>query len=163
MIAKLSDKRSLTAKIVGASAAALVAGTMAVSALLSAPTANASPEGGESASLLGTWAGERQVISSAAGFFEGPVTLEVTEQRERTFKGITRYVTAAGDRVEKTVVGAFTPERTVMAGSNDEGVYTFKLVHHDVLEYCYSEHGGNASVTSCGRLEKEPRNPHDGD
>ncbi|MFE5539633.1 hypothetical protein ACFQ78_28335 [Streptomyces sp. NPDC056519] len=138
------------------SAATIVAGTLAVSALMPAPTASASPDGGAGHSLLGTWEGERQVISSATGFFEGPVALEVTEQHDRTFKGVTQYVTSGGVRVKKTVVGAFTPERKVMAGSNDEGVYTFDLVRRDVLEYCYVEHGGDASVTSCGQLVRRP-------
>ncbi|RSS81838.1 hypothetical protein [Streptomyces sp. WAC06614] len=139
------------------SAVGMLAGAAAVAALMSAPAASASPGDDKPVSLLGTWTGERQVISSANGFFEGPVSLQVTEQQDRTFKGLTRYVTSGGVRVEKTVVGAFTPHRSVMAGSNDEGVYTFELVHRDVLEYCYTEHGGDASVTSCGKLVRNHR------
>ncbi|MFF4369301.1 hypothetical protein [Streptomyces sp. NPDC001594] len=147
-------KRSSTTKTVGAAAAVMLAGALAVSALTSASAAGADPEDGGTPWLVGTWTGERHVINSATGFFEGPVSLEIKEQRGRTFQGETRYTAANGTAVRKTVVGGFTPERTVMSGANDEGVYTFKLIRRNVLDYCYAEHGG-AAVTSCGRLERQ--------
>ncbi|MEU9480526.1 hypothetical protein [Streptomyces sp. NPDC048191] len=153
MAAQTSRKHLPLSKALRPSARAWLVGVTAVTALLSAPTAGAASADGGSISLRGTWRGEREVINSATGFFRGAVTLRISKQHDRTFKGVVSYVIANGSTVSKPVVGGFTPDGDVMSGSNDEGVYTFKLISRHTLDYCYAEFGV-PSATSCGRLTR---------
>ncbi|MFD0009136.1 hypothetical protein ACFVJ4_43290 [Streptomyces sp. NPDC127178] len=152
MAVKTSKKHLLAPKALRPVARAWLVGATVVTAVVCAPMAAATSTGGDSPSLRGAWRGEREVINSATGFFRGAVTLKISEQRDRTFRGTVTYVTANGP-MSKPVVGAFTPDVNVMSGSNDEGVYTFKLINHDILDYCYAEFGV-PSATSCGRLKR---------
>jgi hypothetical protein len=43
---------------------------------------------------------------------------------------------------------------TLVAGSDAEGTYSFKLVDSATLDYCYAEHG-QGYRTTCARLQKE--------
>jgi hypothetical protein len=52
------------------------------------------------------------------------------------------------------LVGPFTPDGTLVAGSDAEGTYSFQLVDPVTLDYCYAEHG-QGYRTTCARLQKE--------
>jgi D-alanyl-D-alanine carboxypeptidase len=56
--------------------------------------------------------------------------------------------------LQDDLVGAFTPDGTLVAGSDAEGTYSFKLVDPATLDYCYAEHG-QGYRTTCARLQKE--------
>lgn len=112
------------------------------------PLANA-----DDPNLVGTWSGDRERIASADGYRTGTATLAVTEQTGRTFKGSLSRTTPEGD-VADPLVGAFTPDGTIITGADDEGTYTFQLIDPVTLDFCYSEHGPGYRVT-CARLQKE--------
>jgi hypothetical protein len=56
--------------------------------------------------------------------------------------------------LQDDLVGAFTPDGALVAGSDAEGTYSFKLVDSATLDYCYAEHG-QGYRTTCARLQKE--------
>jgi hypothetical protein len=104
--------------------------------------------------LLGTWTGHRERISSSEGYRNGDATLMVTDQTGRTFTGLMTWTTPDGVQ-EDPLVGAFTQDGNLIAGSDNEGTYTFSLVDPVTLDYCYSEHGAGYRTT-CARLIKQP-------
>jgi hypothetical protein len=104
--------------------------------------------------MLGTWTGHRERLASTEGYRNGDATLVVTEQTGRTFKGARQWTTPGGTQ-EDGLVGAFTPDGNLIAGSDAEGTYTFSLVDPVTLDYCYSEHGSGYRTT-CARLVKQP-------
>lgn len=132
----------LLATSIGAAAAALVA---------IGPIATASAD---DPALIGTWTGHRERIASTEGYRNGDATLVVTEQTGRTFKGVMSWTTPDGTKGDG-LVGAFTPDGNLIAGSDEEGTYSFSLVDPVTLDYCYSEHGVGYRTT-CARLIKQP-------
>jgi hypothetical protein len=129
-------------------AAVLAAAAASVGVLAPLPIANA-----DNPDLLGTWTGHRERIASTEGYRNGDATLTVTDQVGWTFKGSLSRTTPEGD-VSDPLAGAFTPDGTIITGSDDEGTYTFKLVDPVTLDYCYSEHGPGYRTT-CARLQKQ--------
>ena len=103
--------------------------------------------------LVGTWSGHRERIASTEGYRNGQATLVITAQTGWTFQGSMTWTTSQGDMHDE-LVGAFTPDGTLISGADDEGSYTFKLVDPVTLDYCYSEHG-EGYRTTCARLRKE--------
>ena len=103
--------------------------------------------------LVGSWTGHRERIASTEGYRNGTATLVVTEQAGWTFRGYMQWSTPAG-QLQDDLVGAFTPDGTLVAGSDAEGTYSFKLVDPATLDYCYAEHG-QGYRTTCARLQKE--------
>lgn len=132
-------------------AKAVTVATAATAVFALAPVTSA---GADELSLLGTWTGQRERIASTEGYRQGSATLIVTEQTGLTFRGAMRWSTPEGD-VQEDLVGAFTPDGTLIAGSDLEGSYSFTLVGPTTLDYCYSEHG-EGYRTTCARLEKQP-------
>jgi hypothetical protein len=130
------------------SAGVIAAAAASFCALAPMPMANA-----DNPDLVGTWTGHRERIASTEGYRNGEATLTVTEQTGSTFKGALSRTTPAGD-VSDPLVGAFTPDGTIISGADDEGTYTFTLVDPVTLDYCYSEHGPGYRTT-CARLHKE--------
>jgi hypothetical protein len=127
-------------------AGVIAAAAASVCALAPLPMANAdNPE------LVGTWIGHRERIASTEGYRKA--TLTVTEQAGWTFKGSLSRATPEGD-VSDPLVGAFTPDGTIISGADDEGTYTFTLVDPVTLDYCYAEHGAGYRTT-CARLQKQ--------
>jgi hypothetical protein len=104
-------------------------------------------------SLLGTWTGHRERISSSDGYRNGTATLTVLEQTGSTFRGNLSWSTPEGE-AQDDLVGAFTPDGRLIAGSDAEGTYSFSLVDPVTLDYCYSEHGPGFRTT-CARLAKQ--------
>ena len=60
----------------------------------------------------------------------------------------------AGGSAQDDLVGAFTPDGTLVAGSDAEGTYSFKIVDPVTLDYCYAEYG-RGHRTTCARMQKE--------
>ncbi len=104
-------------------------------------------------SLVGTWSGERDRSAKVEGYRSGTATLVITEQKGRAFKGYLLRSNADGD-VKEDLWGAFTPGARLMAGADDEGVYSFMLVDVNTLDYCYVE-AGKAPRAVCARLVRK--------
>jgi hypothetical protein len=104
-------------------------------------------------SLVGTWTGERDRSAMVEGYRSGPATLVVTEQKGRAFKGYLARTNAEGDEKED-LWGAFTPGARLMAGADEEGVYSFLLIDENTLDYCYVE-AGKAPRAVCARLVRK--------
>jgi hypothetical protein len=104
-------------------------------------------------SLKGTWSGHRERISATEGYRTGIATLKVTQQRGRTFKGTLTRSNPDGN-VTEPLVGGFTSDGTLIAGSDEEGTYHFRLIDDSTLDYCYTE-SGKGFRTTCARLEKK--------
>jgi hypothetical protein len=129
-------------------AGVIAAAAASVCALAPLPMANA-----DNPDLVGTWIGHRERIASTEGYRNGEATLTVAEQTGWTFKGSLSRTTPEGD-VSDPLVGAFTPDGTIISGADDEGRYTFTLVDPLTLDYCYAEHGAGYRTT-CARLQKQ--------
>ena len=104
-------------------------------------------------SMLGTWTGHRERFASADGYVNGSATLTVTKASGLTFTGTMSVSLASGD-IHDPLVGAFSPGGTLMAGGDQEGVYSCKLVNSKTLDYCYIE-SGDSYLAACGRLTKQ--------
>jgi hypothetical protein len=137
----VDSKRFVRFVTVGACALALCA---------LSPVATASAD---DLNLVGSWTGHRERIASTEGYRNGTATLVVTEQTGWTFKGYMQWSTPQGP-LQDDLVGAFTPGGTLVAGSDAEGTYSFKLVDPVTLDDCYAEHG-QGYRTTCARLQKE--------
>ena len=98
--------------------------------------------GAEVPSLIGTWTGQRDRIAKVEGRRGGLATLVITEQQGNTFAGRLKRSNPAGDENEP-LWGAFTPDGQLMMGSDEEGLYIFRLVDQKTLDYCYSETGAS--------------------
>jgi hypothetical protein len=103
--------------------------------------------------LVGSWSGHRERVASTEGYRSGDATLVVTDQVGWTFTGAMTWTTPQGD-MSDPLVGAFTPDGTLISGADGEGTYTFKLVDPATLDYCYAEHG-DGFRTTCARLQKQ--------
>ena len=104
-------------------------------------------------SIVGTWTGHRERFASADGYRNGTATLTVTEASGLTFRGTMSVSMPDGDLTDP-LVGAFTPNGALMAGGDQEGVYSFERVNAKTLDYCYVESGDNY-LAACGRLKKQ--------
>jgi hypothetical protein len=104
-------------------------------------------------SLVGTWTGQRERSAKIEGYRAGLATLVITEQKGRAFKGYLSRTNAEGDEKED-LWGAFTPGARLIAGADDEGVYSFMLIDPNTLDYCYVE-SGKAPRAVCARLVRK--------
>ncbi len=104
-------------------------------------------------SLVGTWTGERDRSAKVEGYRSGTATLVITEQKGRAFKGYLSRSNKEGDERED-LWGAMTPGGRLIAGADDEGVYSFVLVNRNTLDYCYVESGKGPRAV-CARLMRK--------
>jgi hypothetical protein len=104
-------------------------------------------------SLVGTWVGERDRSAKIEGYRSGTATLVITEQKGRAFKGYLSRSNKEGDEKED-LWGAMTPGGRLIAGADDEGVYSFVLVNRNTLDYCYVESGKGPRAV-CARLMRK--------
>jgi hypothetical protein len=144
----LSDILNLSRASTVIKATALTAVGVAVCAMV--PTAVAVAD---TPNLVGSWSGHRERIASTEGYRNGDATLVITDQVGWTFKGSMTWTTPQGD-MSDPLVGAFTPDGTLISGADGEGTYTFALVDAVTLDYCYAEHG-DGFRTTCARLQKQ--------
>src|SRR5258705_4289354 len=107
---------------------------------LSMLVSQAFAQSAQEVSLVGTWTGQRERIAKVEGYRDGVATLVITEQKGLTFKGYLNRSNADGD-VKEDLWGAFTPGARLMAGADDEGVYSFMLIDINTLDHCYVECG----------------------
>jgi hypothetical protein len=127
------------------------AGVATAAVLVLGPTGTAAADDPD---MTGTWTGHRERIAATEGYRNGDATLVITGQTGRTFTGYMQWTTPTGPQ-QDSLVGAFTPDGNLIAGSDEEGTYTFSLVDPVTLDYCYSEHGAGYRTT-CARLVKQP-------
>ena len=104
-------------------------------------------------SLVGTWTGQRERSAKIEGYRGGLATLVITEQKGRAFKGYLSRTNKEGDEKED-LWGAFTPGARLIAGADEEGVYSFMLIDPNTLDYCYVE-SGKAPRAVCARLVRK--------
>jgi hypothetical protein len=104
-------------------------------------------------SLLGTWTGHRERISSDQGYRNGTATLRVKRQIGLTFQGTMTWSTPQGP-ITEPVIAAYTPGGHLMTGADKNGMYIFSLVNRTTLDYCYVEHDAGYRTT-CARLRKQ--------
>jgi hypothetical protein len=104
--------------------------------------------------LVGTWTGNRERIAIDDGYVAGLVTMVITEQQGRTFKGHLDRTYPDKPDIDEWLLGAFTDGGDLIVGSDDEGTYAFKLVDADTLDYCYTEASAKARAV-CARLMRE--------
>ncbi len=104
------------------------------------------------ASLTGTWTGVAEGVGLSDGWKQGPVSLVVTEQRGRAFKGHATYPTPAGEG-RSDVWGSLSFDGRTVVIADEDGGYTGALADSDTLDLCYSEAGGDASA-KCMRVTR---------
>jgi hypothetical protein len=104
-------------------------------------------------SLVGTWTGQRERSAKVEGYRGGLATLVIAEQKGRAFKGYLSRTNKEGDEKEE-LWGAMTPAGRLIAGADDEGIYSFVLVNRNTLDYCYVE-SGKAPRAVCARLTRK--------
>lgn len=107
----------------------------------------------EAVSLVGTWSGPRERIAKEGGRIEGTATLVITVQNGRTFTGHLSRDYASSGPVDEPLWGAFTPGGDLIAGADDEGHYSFRLVDANTLDFCYTETASPRAT--CGRLTRQ--------
>lgn len=125
----------------------IIIGAVAVASLVSIARAE------EPVSLVGTWSGHRERAAKAEGWRDGEATLVITEQKGLTFTGHLKRANATGD-IDEPLWGAFTPGGRLIAGADEEGVYSFDLVDTNTLDYCYVEAGASPRAV-CARLKRK--------
>jgi hypothetical protein len=104
--------------------------------------------------LVGTWTGERERIAIDDGYVRGPLTLVITGQEGRTFKGHLGRSYPDKPDIDETLWGAFTEGGNLIIGADEEGTYAFDLVDTDTLDYCYTEAGATARAV-CATLRRQ--------
>ena len=104
-------------------------------------------------SLVGTWVGERDRSDSPRSSRSGTATMVITEQKGRAFKGYLSRSNKDGD-VKEDLWGAFTPGARLIAGADEEGVYSFLMIDENTLDYCYVESGKGPRAV-CARLVRK--------
>jgi hypothetical protein len=107
----------------------------------------------EEFSIVGTWTGPNEQITSTGGSGSGTSTLTVTEVSGLTFTGTMSWSTPESDGSDP-LVGAFSPGGSLIAGGDQEGVYSFALVNAKTLDYRYVE-SGDRYLATCSRLKKQ--------
>jgi hypothetical protein len=113
----------------------------------------ASAQSAQEVSLVGTWVGERDRSAMIEGYRSGPATLVITEQKGRAFKGYLSRSNKDGD-VKEDLWGAFTPGARLIAGADEEGIYSFLMIDVNTLDYCYVESGKGPRAV-CARLVRK--------
>jgi hypothetical protein len=134
--------------------AAITTTAVAVAMLVGQGAAQtASAQSAQEVSLVGTWVGERDRSAMVEGYRSGPATLVITEQKGRAFKGYLSRSNKDGD-VKEDLWGAFTPGARLIAGADEEGVYSFLMIDENTLDYCYVESGKGPRAV-CARLVRK--------
>ena len=145
------DRSHRRSWVIGLSFCTLLIAVAIPMSLSSAPAdAKTSAEG---FSILGTWTGRNEQVTSTDGYENGTSTLTVTDASGLTFTGTMSWSTP-GSTGSDPLVGAFSPGGALIVGGDQEGVYSFERINAKTLDYCYVESGASY-LTSCARLTKQ--------
>jgi hypothetical protein len=102
--------------------------------------------------LTGTWKGKSQGISMKGGYIDGgDVTIVISEQKGRSFKGEITYP-GRGQPVTEAIVGTVGPDGDRVLFVGDEGHH---IAEYDdgVLQDCYVSDDNSMAV--CMELTKQ--------
>ena len=100
--------------------------------------------------LVGTWTGGGPGVGKNDGWADDPVTLVVTEQRERAFMG-----TKTHSEGKEGFYGAIMADgRTLLIADDIDGHAVGSILDTDAIEVCYMEAGTDAQVF-CRTLNRE--------
>lgn len=100
--------------------------------------------------LIGKWQGENKTYSEAKGYQSWTKTIEITEQRERIFKGNFTYFGGT-----KAFFGVIYPDNSLTWVSKPaKGYVQGKIQSPSQMTACYVETGENATV-GCVELHKQ--------
>ncbi|GAA6210565.1 hypothetical protein NBRC116602_03050 [Hyphomicrobiales bacterium 4NK60-0047b] len=101
--------------------------------------------------LVGTWSGENKTISDIKGYKTWKKTIQITEQKDRRFKG---HFTYSGGR--KNFFGVIYPDNIsfTWVASNSRGFNHGRIHSKDTISACYVESGIDAT-TGCAKLRKQ--------
>ncbi len=110
---------------------------------------------GEIPNLVGTWVGENKTYSEPKGYQRWMKTIEITEQKERIFKG---HFTYSGGN--KHFFGVVHPDNASFSWvAVDSKGYNQGHIHSsDHISACYVEAGADATV-GCADLTKQKSKP----
>ena len=101
--------------------------------------------------LVGTWSGGGVGVGKQDGWADDPVTLVITEQRERAFTGKKTH-----SEGEEGFFGAILADgRSLLLTDEGDGYSVGSILDTDSIEICYIEAGADAQVF-CRTLEKRP-------
>lgn len=100
--------------------------------------------------LVGTWTGGGLGVGKNDGWADDPVTLVITEQRERAFTG-----TKTHSEGEEGFYGAIMSDGSGLLITDDgDGHAVGSVLDADSIEVCYMESGADAQVF-CRVLRRE--------
>lgn len=100
--------------------------------------------------VLGKWQGENKTYSEAKGHQSWVKTIEITEQKERIFKGTLTYFGGT-----KTFFGVIYPDNTFTWVSQPAKGYVHgKITAPNKITACYVETGENATV-GCADMQRQ--------
>lgn len=101
--------------------------------------------------LVGTWIGVNKTLSEQRGFKSWEKKVEITEQKDRRFKGTFSYTDGT-----KNFFGVIHPDNTTVTwvASNSRGYNIGKLLDKNNLSACYVEAGIDATA-GCASLKRK--------
>lgn len=101
--------------------------------------------------LIGTWSGKNNTISDKKGYLTRDKTIEITEQKDRRFKGIFKYA-------EGTVkfFGVIYPDNLsfTWVSEGSRGYNQGRLLGKSKISACYVESGIDATA-GCAELTRQ--------
>ena len=101
--------------------------------------------------LIGTWTGVNKTLSEQRGFRSWEKKVEITEQKDRRFKGTFSYTDGT-----KNFFGVIHPDNVTITwvASNSRGYNIGKLLDTNNLSACYVEAGIDATA-GCADLKRK--------
>ena len=101
--------------------------------------------------LIGTWEGVNKTLSELRGYKTWEKKVEITEQKDRRFKGTFSYTDGT-----KNFFGVIHPDNLTITwvASNSRGYNLGKLLSKNRLSACYVESGIDATA-GCADLERK--------
>lgn len=102
--------------------------------------------------LVGTWVGENRTISDKKGYRDwGTKTVEITEQRDRRFKGHFTYAEGT-----KHFFGIIYPDNETFTwvASDSKGYNHGRVLGPDRISACYIESGEEATA-GCADMKRK--------
>lgn len=104
--------------------------------------------------LMGKWKGQSEGLGSSSGYISGPVTIDVTEQRGRTFRATIEYPDTGGSDTDP-LVGVITADGKTIYFAGDDGFHVGSI-EGNALETCYVQSGDEEAMAVCTKFEKQP-------